>query len=291
MREAERARHRERLGVERPARQRRGAVRGLGRRRAPELEAAEQVARRLAQHGAAEQPEAPARDPPPHGLAAADGGARARAASRPPRRSAPTARACAGARAPTARSRRRSAAAARRAPRASRAAATRPCRGSPGCAARARAGRRAPRPRPPCRPSLALSTTRISCASPSRVERRVQRRAAWRRCPRASLYAGTTTESAGVSHRRRSLSSAGSSRLPASMSAAACRICQGPLEPFRAGRAGGPRPRTSPPATTGPASTAPCSAAATCGAVQQPGLPVRRGAARPLPRDVRRRRT
>ena len=165
--EAERARHRERLGVERPAVQPGGAVGGLGRGRAPELEAAEEVARRLAQQRAAEQPEAAARDPAPHRLAPPDRRARAPAASRRRRRSARPARASARARGPTGRSRRRSAAAARRWPRASRAAASRPCRCSPGCAARARRGSPSASTRSAVPSLLALSTTMISCSIPS----------------------------------------------------------------------------------------------------------------------------
>ena len=49
------------------------AVRGLGRGGAPELEAAEEVAGRLAQHRPAEQHEAPAGDPAAHRLAPPDG--------------------------------------------------------------------------------------------------------------------------------------------------------------------------------------------------------------------------
>ena len=74
----------------------------------------------------------------------------------------------------------------------------------------------------------------------------------------------------------RAVYSAASSRLPASMSAAACRICQGELEPFRAG----PRRRSRRPADFAPSNHRPGEhgalfRCATCGAVQQPG-PARR---------------
>ena len=164
------------------------------------------------------------------------------------------------------RSRRRSAAAGRRRPRASRAASSRPCRGCAGCAARARARRRAPRP-PSTVPSLlALSTTMISCAqplplraSPSSARERGRDRPR-PRCTRARRPRAPGRAIGG------SLCTGWSSRLPAwAMSAAACRICDGPARaPFHAGRGRGRERRpTSRPAITGRASTATCSRAPT----------------------------
>ena len=57
------------------------------------------------------------------------------------------------------------------------------------------------------------------------------------------------------------------------MSAVACRICQGELEPFRAGRAGGPSPQDFAPSNHRPGEHGALLRCATCGAVQQPGLP------------------
>jgi SAM-dependent methyltransferase len=57
------------------------------------------------------------------------------------------------------------------------------------------------------------------------------------------------------------------------MSAVACRICQGELEPFRAGRAGGPGPEDFAPSNHRPRAHGALFRCSTCGSVQQPGLP------------------
>ena len=57
------------------------------------------------------------------------------------------------------------------------------------------------------------------------------------------------------------------------MSAVACRICQGELEPFRAGRDGGPAPGDFAPSNHRPGEHGPLFRCATCAAVQQPELP------------------
>ncbi len=57
------------------------------------------------------------------------------------------------------------------------------------------------------------------------------------------------------------------------MSAAPCRICQGELEPFRAGRPGGPSPADFAPSNHRPGEHGELLRCTTCGAVQQPGLP------------------
>ena len=57
------------------------------------------------------------------------------------------------------------------------------------------------------------------------------------------------------------------------MSAMACRICEGELEPFRAGRAGTPTPADFAPSNHRPGEHGALLRCATCGTVQQPGLP------------------
>ena len=113
--------------------------------------------------------------------------------------------------------------------------------------------------------SLALSTTRISCASAERVERRVQRRQRGRdagsaRCTPAPRRTGRGSPSAAESTASRRWSS----RLPASDGGARLPHLPGParaLPPGRGGRSRAGRLRTL--ATTARASTARWSAAAT----------------------------
>ncbi len=57
------------------------------------------------------------------------------------------------------------------------------------------------------------------------------------------------------------------------MSAMACRICEGELEPFRAGRAGTPTPADFAPSNHRPGEHGALFRCRTCGTVQQPGLP------------------
>jgi 2-polyprenyl-3-methyl-5-hydroxy-6-metoxy-1,4-benzoquinol methylase len=57
------------------------------------------------------------------------------------------------------------------------------------------------------------------------------------------------------------------------MSAVACRICEGELEPFRAGRAGAPTPADFAPSNHRPGEHGALFRCRTCGTVQQPGLP------------------
>jgi SAM-dependent methyltransferase len=57
------------------------------------------------------------------------------------------------------------------------------------------------------------------------------------------------------------------------MSAVACRICEGELAPFRSGRAAGPAPADLAPSNHRPGEHGALFRCATCGAVQQPGLP------------------
>ena len=179
--EAERAGQRERLGVEHPAVELGAPVDRRGGVGAPQLEAAEEVGGRLAQHRAAQQDERAPDDPPPQRLAAADAGAlgEARADDDVGAR-VDLGQQLRAARRTSSRSRRRSAAAGRRARPASRGARSSPCRGwprcaAPGCARRraaGRAGRRCrrgsrcrPRSAPTGAPS-ASSRSRICSAAP-----------------------------------------------------------------------------------------------------------------------------
>jgi SAM-dependent methyltransferase len=57
------------------------------------------------------------------------------------------------------------------------------------------------------------------------------------------------------------------------MRAVACRICQGELQPFRAGRAGAMAPADFAPSNHRPAEHGELLRCRTCGAIQQPGLP------------------
>jgi len=57
------------------------------------------------------------------------------------------------------------------------------------------------------------------------------------------------------------------------MSAVACRICDGELEPFRAGRPGRPAPEDFAPSNHRPGEHGALLRCRSCGAVQQPGLP------------------
>jgi SAM-dependent methyltransferase len=57
------------------------------------------------------------------------------------------------------------------------------------------------------------------------------------------------------------------------MSAVPCRICQGELQPFRAGRAGGPAPADFAPSNHRPGEHGELYRCTRCGAIQQPSLP------------------
>ena len=286
---AQRARHRERLGVERPAVEADAREGVLGRRAAPELEAAVEVAWSARAARPAELHEAAPDDPAPQRLAAADLGAPGPGASRRRRRRPRSARASSAATPARARSRRRSAAAARRGRRACPAAPSSPCRGCARCAGAGRARRRPAAATAAAVPSvLALSTTITSNgrgvarlepvaqgghgAGDARVPRcRRARRPRSRGGPRAIVWRGgdgsvhlaTGKSVAAASARLRR-----SWRLPApAPSAAATSSSAYP------GGSEAPGAERSPPPVTARASTATCTAAAAAAPSTSPSCP------------------